>query len=210
MTTSNFTIPSNKSHVENADEVKPLVINQGEQQVVEESDVRKSMTPEEKAEYKAKLITAFDRGVVHDRLFVPLPPDVHGEWCRRDPLEIERLRTLGFEIDYKYAPQRALNSDGSGAAIVGDVIYMTIPKEKKEIIDQIRMEKFIQMNGKPGDKSAKTREEQVFETQSRLATGGVVPTIAESRTQRGVAVADVEAALKSIDGQVGQQITPPK
>ena len=207
---SNFKVPASASHVKNADEATAPVIEQGEQQDIAVSDTKKGMTPEEKAQYKRKLITAFDRGVVHDRLFVPLPPDVHGEWCRNDPLEIERLKTIGFEVDTKYAPQRALNSDGTGAAIVGDVIHMVIPREMKEVIDEIRQEKFMRMNGRPGDKNAKTREEQVFETQSRLETGGYVPTISESKTQRGVAVADVEAALKGLDGQVGQQITPPK
>src|SRR5690242_7548495 len=49
-----------------------------------------AMTPAQRAERKARLATILDRGFVQDRLTVELPPDVHGEWVRNDPLEIQR------------------------------------------------------------------------------------------------------------------------
>jgi hypothetical protein len=188
-----------------------LVIDQGQQQEVELVASDKPyvpMTPEQRAKRKAMLVQAFDRGIVHDRLFVKLPPHLHGEWARNDPLEIDRLKTLGFEIDETYAQRRGIHSDGTGAAIVGDVIFMTCPKEVKELIDEVRLEKFIAINGKPGDKRAKSKEEREFETNSARDSQGVVPTLVESRTETRFSKADVEAALEKVDQQTRVQ-TPP-
>src|SRR3982750_1293691 len=83
-----------------------------------------NMSPEERAKRKAMLIQSFDRGVVHDRLTVKLPSDLYGEWVRNDPLEIDRMRTLGFEIEREHATNRSLNNDGSGSPLGGDVLFM--------------------------------------------------------------------------------------
>jgi hypothetical protein len=149
----NFTIPASPSNpnpalsdeqVINSDDPRlhQTVIQQDTQQATP-APGNTRMTPEERARRKALLIQSFDRGVIHDRLTVPLPADMYGEWCRNDPLEIDRLRTLGFEIDREHATNRSLNDDGSGAAIVGDVIFMTTSRENKDLIDEVRMEKFL-------------------------------------------------------------------
>ena len=183
------------------------VVHQGVQQETVAPGVTR-MTPEERARRKAMLIQSFDRGVVHDRLSVQLPKDLYGEWVRNDPLEIDRMRTLGFEIDREHATSRSLHNDGSGAAIVGDVIFMTAPREVKELIDEIRHEKFIAMNGKPGDTRAKTKEEREFEQNSARDSGGVVPTMVESKTTGHISRAEVEAALNKVDSQTSPQSGP--
>lgn len=196
--------------VMNADDpqISQQVVHQGEQQPDVAPGVRARMTPEERAKRKAMLIQSFDRGVVHDRLTVPLPDDMYGEWVRNDPLEIDRMRTLGFDIDREHASSRSLHNDGGGAAIVGDVIFMTTPRENKELIDEIRLERFIAVNGKPGDVKAKTKEEREFEANSRRDTDGVVPTVVESTTTGRISRAEVEAALTKVDSQTSPQSGP--
>jgi hypothetical protein len=214
--TDNFKIPASApvpdvstEAVINSDDprLSQTVIQQGTQQAAPAQGSSR-MTPEERAKRKALLIQSFDRGVVHDRLTVPLPADMYGEWCRNDPLEIDRLRTLGFDIDREHAVHRRLNDDGGGAAIVGDVVFMTTSRENKELIDEIRHDRFIAINGKPGDSKAKTKEEREFETNTARDGGGVVPTMVESRTSSHINRADVEAALSKVDAQTQPQVPP--
>jgi hypothetical protein len=154
----------------------------------------------ERAKRKARIAQVLDRGNTHDRLHVELPPDIHGEWCRNDPLEIERLRTLGFDIDREYAPKRAINSDGpTDVAIVGDVIHMIAPREVKELIDEIRAEQLQVRHGKPGE--GKAKEEKDFATLTEAGTGGDIPTFTESKT-RQIHKADILAAVTAVDSQI--------
>lgn len=216
--TGNFTIGAAKpvdpaitdQQIMNADDpqIERTVIRQGNEQTGSQAEARSKMTPEERAKRKALLIQAFDRGVVHDRLTVPLPADMHGEWCRNDPMEIDRLRTLGFEVYQSDGSRRGLHSDGTGALIVADAIFMTTPRENKEVIDEIRMERFMQANGKPGDRKAKTREEKEFEAQALRDSGGIVPVISESSTEGRINREEVKAALDAVDRQTQVQVIP--
>lgn len=155
-------------------------------------------------ERKAKLARILERGIVHDRLHVELPPDLHGEWIRKDPLEIKRMQTLGFWMDTEYAPKRALHSDGTGAAGVGDVVYMLCERERKEIIDELRHDQLIKMNGKPGDVNAKSKEELEFEANNKRETGGEIQGVFESKTHSARA-RDVADALQKIGEQTAPQ-----
>lgn len=186
------------------------VIKQGEQQPepVIFDEHKTPMTPEQRAKRKAMLVQAFDRGIIHDRLKVDLPVHIHGEWVRNDPMEIDRLRSVGFEVDYEFATRRNLHSDGSGAAIVGDVIHMICPKELKQLIDEVRMDKFMAVNGKPGDRKAKTKEEKEFMANTARDSGGDVPVFVESETTTRFSRADVEAALEKVDRQTQTQVIP--
>jgi hypothetical protein len=218
MVDNNFTIPAAKpidpavSEAPMVDRDDPNRVRQVVRQDEQRVDAAKEyteMTPEERARRKALLIQAFDRGVVHDRLTVPIPKHMYGEWCRNDPLEIDRLKTLGFEVyEQENGGGRGLNSDGTGALIVADVIYMVTPRENKEIIDEIRMERFLKANGRPGDRKAKSKEEVEFEKATLRDSGGVVPTLVESSTTTRFSRADVEAALDKVDSQTQPQQVP--
>lgn len=105
----------------------------------------RDLPPEQR---KARIAAVLDRGVVGVRLTVDLPPNMYGEWVANDPESIFRMQTLGFEIDTEYAKQRALHNNGTDQAIVGDVIFMTCPKEVKEEIELVRQEKFNRDNKK--------------------------------------------------------------
>lgn len=205
-------VPGQTPPVQNADDAERArtVINQGEQQpaVAIFDEHKERMTPEQRAKRKAMLVQAYDRGIIHDRLKVDLPSHIHGEWARNDPMEIDRLRSIGFEVDDQFAVRRSLHSDGSGAAIVGDVIHMICPMELKELIDEVRMDKFIATNGKPGDKRAKTKEEREFAANTVRDSGGDVPAFVESETTTRFSKADVEAALNKMDRQTQTQVIP--
>lgn len=155
----------------------------------------------ERGELKAKLAAILDRGIVQDRLTVELPDDVHGEWVRNDPLEIRRLETLGFRVDDEYAKKRAIHSDGSSSAIVGDVIHMICPKEVKEVIDEIRVDRMIREHKgrKKGDRLVHKEEEQFQEDVDRLHDSGVSGFTNSKETKAGnKELADI---VRSIDNQ---------
>lgn len=199
-----------ESPVQNIDDANRSrqVINQDTKQESQFDEFKTQMSPEDRAKRKSMLIQAFDRGIVHDRLAVKLPPHIHGEWVRNDPMEVDRLKTIGFEVDYEYATRRGINNDGTGAAVVADVIFMICPKEVKELIDEVRMDKFQAINGKPGDRKAKTKEEKEFEMNTARDSGGIIPTMTESETTTRFSKADVEAALDKVDRQTMIQTVP--
>ena len=124
---------SNRGPVMDRKDQPSRVIEQG---VMQPEAVQKLIEQAERGELKAKLAAILDRGVVQDRLMVELPDDVHGEWVLNNQMEINRLKSLGFEVDTVYAPRRAIHGDGSNSGIVGDVIFMTCPKIIKEVIDE--------------------------------------------------------------------------
>jgi hypothetical protein len=172
-------------------------INQGTHQARNEASATGTvLTPEERARKKARLATVLDRGVVQDRLEVKLPPDVYGEWVRDDPLEIHRLRTMGFEIDREHAPNQSLHNDGTGAARVADVVFMTTTRENKELIDEIRHEQMMRLHD-----PRKGREERELQANIAAESGGDVPTFTESQTH-SARTADVAAALREADAQI--------
>lgn len=173
----------------------------GIQMSLEEVEGRKRIEeffalPEEQR--KARIATVLDRGVVHERLKVDLPADLHGEWPRNDPMEIARMRTLGFWIDDTYATRRALHSDGTSANIVGDVIHMVTTKHNKQMIDKVRLEQQLRSARNP--KQAIEETDETFEKKP----DSVIPTFSESN-QRPVNISDVRAALAKADGQTRVQ-----
>lgn len=124
-----------------------------ERPVVTTSKVSASQAVDEQAkrEYAARAIQVLDRGLVNARLNVDLPTEVHGEWVANDPESIYRYKALGFELDDKFAVGNALHSDASGKAQIGDVVFMTIPKWKKEVLDQSRQSLIDQVHNKKRD-----------------------------------------------------------
>lgn len=197
--TEKMNVPVDNSPVRNAEKPADIVqdgsakIQQDNVTVAMESAPPKQRSIEEMerdlAEAKAKRLKlkgvisqALDRGMVAQRVHVDLPPEVYGEWVRNDPFEIDRLKGIGFKIDDKYAVDRALHGDAAGNPVVGDVIFMTCPKEVKEVIDEIRADHARDKHGP----RKKQQEEQNFEALTRKDTGGVVPVdIRSSATQIG-------------------------
>jgi len=183
-------------------EERELNTNTGQGSLTEEQ-INRSMTREQK---RARVVRVLERGIVADRTTVEnLPPHLHGEWVERDALAIERKRALGFWIDKEYAPKRALHSDGTDSSIVGDTVYMVCLKEDKEIIDEVRYEQYIRMNGTPAQKKALgfsidgVKEEKEFKAQAEQTD---VPIIEESKMST-VRKDELVAALQG----TGEQVT---
>lgn len=140
-------------------------------------------------ERRARLIKIRERGYISQRLEVDLPPDKYGEWCLNDPAEIARMQAMGFEIDTIHAPSKALHSNGSGMAIVGDVIFMTCPREVKEDIDWAATERLRQLRN-----PAKPQPEEANALNS-IASLGLETTNTSRRTQ--VDESTIKAAISS-------------
>lgn len=151
-------------------------------------------TDETRSEKKARLARILDRGIINDRITIDLPSDLYGEWVRNDQLEIQRMQVLGFQVDHEYAPKSAIHNDGSGAAILGDVIFMTCDRETKEIIDEIRAEQYYAMN-------RKGREEDEYQTSAdSLRPAHIIPTV-ESQ-ERAARKQDILDAVRATDEQI--------
>lgn len=113
-----------------------------EQRAVEAGNTTAPITNEETKEQKrARIAQILDRGIVADRLHIPLPPGVHGEWVRDNPIDIERMKAIGFVIDTEFAKSRALHDD-TGKTRVGDVVFMTAPQEVRDIVKEVRKKRF--------------------------------------------------------------------
>lgn len=176
---------------------KSQVIQQGEPS----PEVLERIKKAEKGELKAKLAAVMDRGIVSDRLNVDLPPDIHGEWVRRDPLEIKRLEALGFKIDDKFATNRGIHSDGSNSAIIGDVIFMICPKEVKEIIDEIRTEAVIKQHTKKRIKNKEINKEEAELYNNVFRENDSRVTVFSDSKEKVVTPEDISSILDSLNEQ---------
>jgi len=158
--------------------------------------------PETMQERRARIATILERGIINTRLNVELPPDIHGEWVREDSVQIERMKSLGFEIDLKYGNKTALHSTGAGTiARVGDVIFMTCPQEDYELIQEVKRERYLEQHDpKALDELREERsiEEQNFAAQLK-AQAPELPVIEES-SKTTAHKEDIQAALDSRGG----------
>lgn len=173
-----------------------IVISDGktESRPLTEADVKATETREQR---RARFARVLERGFIVDRCTVEnLPPNLHGEWVPRDPIEIERKKALGFWIDKEYAPKRALHSDGTtDVAVVGDCIFMVCDREDKELIDEIRRDQYEKMHGSP---EKEVRREQVEETgfKSQVSALDVPTPVVDTGKEKSIRKAELEAALK--------------
>lgn len=177
---------------------KPNIITQGNPSPEALERIKRA----ERGELKAKLASILDRGIVEDRLKVDLPSDLHGEWVRNDPLEINRLKLLGFKVDEEYATKRSIHSDGSDSAVVGDVVHVVCPKEIKEVINEIREEQILRQHAKKKVKDGEVNKEE-SEFLQDVAKEGDKNVVAFSRSsEHNVTRENLEDIMKSIDNQV--------
>lgn len=155
---------------------RPIEIN-----VAKNSSAADKITEADKsrAERKARLATVYQRGLVGDSLHVELPPDKHGEWVPRHDAAINRKLALGYSIDTEYAPKqkKSMHDKGDSGSHIVDVVFMTCPKETKELLDEIKLERFKDMHN---PKAGKQKEEKDFLRQADAetapsATGSVAP-----------------------------------
>lgn len=157
-----------------------------------------------RAEKKARFVRILERGMTVDKLHVPLPDHLYGEWILNDPISIREAETLGFRVDTEYAPKSSLHNQGTNLGVVGDTVFMVMPREDKEILDEIRQEEFASAN--LPKKQGEQKEEREFET---MTTRHGLPVIEESKT-RSLRKEELKAALENIAAAAAQKTgTPP-
>lgn len=149
-----------------------------------------NITPEERRKArKARLAGVYERGVVGDRLHVDLPPSLYGEWVPNINTEIHRKEALGFKKDTEYAKKRALHDKGDDASYVGDCVFMICDREDKDIIDEIRKERYEATHN---PRRGKQKEERDFVSQA----GDINAPTTESKV-REARKEDISAALSA-------------
>lgn len=134
-----------------------------------------------KIEMKARIAEVLDRGVVGDRLFVDLPPDMDGQWVPRDQQAMFRMEALGYQVDTKWAPARRLHDKGDGASHVGDVVFMVAPKIIREVIDEVKRDRYNRIHAPKGGKQ---KEEKDFEAQNQQVAGAGISSIVGSKVDQ--------------------------
>ena len=126
---------------------------------------------------KARLAQTLSRSVVEDRLTIPMPPHLHGEWVLDDEVEIARKTALGFRVNKgEYGNGHSLHNDGTGRIKVGDLIHVYIDKETKNIIDEIAYEKY-----KENHMGRKQKEEKDLEANLSQPDAKTGPVIIQSK-----------------------------
>lgn len=146
---------------------------------------------------KARRAQILARGAANDRLDVNYPADkYHGEWVpiKDGGVAVHRMKSLGAWIDKEYAPSRALHSGESheGGAVVGDCVFMMMNREDKEILDEIKKERYDALHN---PRRGKLKEELDFENQAPAETLPKSESNAK-RVRRQEIAAAIEAAGK--------------
>jgi hypothetical protein len=111
-----------------------------------------------------------------------LPPGIHGEWERNNPMIVEdKIKRLNYEV-FKQKPGTKLgmhDANADGSVVVGDLILMTCSQENFDIIEELRLEEYNRRHGKPGAKEQ--AEEKGFISEQRTLVGSHIGTAVESR-----------------------------
>ena len=108
-------------------------------------EVKKDLTPDkakERAERKAKLAQVLDRGMVSARIAVKNPdPNKHYEWPRNTETDIDRWKSLGFELEQDKKVAVKLHGQGDSRIVVGDAVLMSTSRENFEILEELKAER---------------------------------------------------------------------
>lgn len=137
-------------------------------------------SPETREQKKARRAQVLDRGQLGDRLQVDLPPDLYGEWVPNNTVDVFRKRAMGFEIDEVHARKRAMHDKGDAASYVGDCVFMTCSMEDKEILDEIRKDRYDKTHNPRGGRqkeerdflssqASNTKDASIVESKARVA-----------------------------------------
>lgn len=138
-----------------------------------------------KNQLKAVMVDILDRGVTSSRLDLDVQPDIHYEWIPNNAVEKNRMRTLGFEVLSRHkhlVSGNPLHEGGGDEIIVGDVIAMGCSKARKDVLDEIKSERFIAMHGRPGNKTQAEEKEFTEKMNQQLEPVGISATVDSNTT----------------------------
>lgn len=155
---------------------------------------------ETRAQKKARRAQVLARGGANDRLAVEYPADkYHGEWVpfKDGGVEVHRKKALGFWIDTEFATQRALHSDESyeGGSVIGDTVWMMCTREDKDILDEIKQERYDAIHN---PKKGKQKEERDFLNQAPGETAPASESNVKTVRRRDIADAINAASNQNI------------
>lgn len=184
-------------------EERKVVTPTGAERVLSAEDIKKAKEAAEKirAEKKARFARILERGYLVDRLTANLPPELHGEWVPQD--QVDRWLAMGFVNGAEFVDKRALHGAADGFAHIGDVVFVVLPKEDKEIMEEVRQEMYIATHGSPAQKAAqKQKEEKDFESRVHgdLREIGVVEEGSAKAARREELREAVEAGAAVVPG----------
>ncbi len=112
---------------------------------VAEKVERVDATPKEaetRAQKKARLTQVLARGLVSDRLVVRnADPKMHYEWSRNTETDIDRFRSMGFQVEHERGKSSGLHGTGDNSVVIGDAILMSIPIKDFEILEELKEER---------------------------------------------------------------------
>lgn len=105
-------------------------------------DLNLAPTEEEINLFRQRTFETADRSWLNDRLNVPLPDNLHGEWHGTDASSQFNSKSQGFVDGSKYVPPEMAIHNGPEGFSLGDVKFMVIEKWKFNILRE--REKFEQ------------------------------------------------------------------
>ena len=151
---------------------------------------------EKRKALKARVAEVLDRGVIGDRLHVDVPAGMHGEWVHKD--DVTKKKALGFQVAPRdFAPDKALHDAGDNSLRVGDVVFMTCAMETKEVIDEVKKERFNAVHAPK--KGGKQKEEADFEQQV-----DVITQPSANSTVKKAGLQDITSAIDAVNRQKTQ------
>lgn len=87
---------------------------------------------------KGQLAQILHRGVVNDRLSIKLPPNRVGYWIRDRQEDVDRIIALGGKMESaSQLGQKGLHGTGDDRIKIGDVIFMSLPRDVVDAIAEI-------------------------------------------------------------------------
>lgn len=156
------------------------------------SNILEGLNPsqEEILEYRKRQFEAADRSYLNDRLNVPLPEGLHGEWIGRDDFSQYQAKAKGFVDGAEFLGEfNKLYETPDGKSAVGDVVFMVIPKWK--YIEQVRVAEAI------AAKRSGINAREVDEAEKAMAESmGLGVERAEKTTARVIDGTELNSILK--------------
>jgi hypothetical protein len=147
-------------------------------------------TEAEIAEFRKRTLEMADRSYINDRLNVPLPPDMHGEWIGTDDHSQYNAMIRGFVDGAEYLTNiNKIHEQATGSS-VGDVKFMVIPKWKQEVYLEAAQRESLRRSGFNGP----VGEEDMFKQQASQAGLGVIND--ERPSTKSISGVELESQLK--------------
>lgn len=171
------------------EEVEEALGSSDEQEPEEEMEIaiplseRDDLSPEEAEALKEqeiqRLLQVLSRGIVNDQLQrivdEATPEGYHSKFVRDTPGDVTRYKNLGFGFTYR---DGATGSHGTGDGRIkhGDVVLMTIPPDRFEILQEVRRRQIVRKLGE----GRRDYNRRVAEAQEKGVV--VAPSFDESET----------------------------